>query len=49
MYKYKYITLREKPELENSAAEWFHDKWGIPKEAYIKCMEAYLNNETEYG
>lgn len=49
MYKYKYITLREKPELENSAAEWFHEKWGIPKEAYLKCMEAYLNNETEYG
>ncbi len=49
MSKYTYITLREKPELKNSAAEWFHSKWGVPKSAYLECMDAYLNNETEYG
>ncbi len=49
MKEYKYITLRQQPELKNKAAEWFHSKWGIPKEAYLECMEAYLNNETEYG
>lgn len=21
----------------------------VPQEAYLECMEAYLNNETEYG
>ena len=49
MEKLQYITLREKPELVNTAAEWFHSKWGVPKEAYLDCMDAYLNKETELG
>ena len=47
--RYQYITLRENPETKDMAAEWFHSKWGVPKEAYLECMEAYLNYETEYG
>ena len=47
--KYKYVTLRNTPELMNPAAEWFHSKWGVPTEAYLECMEAYLNCKTEYG
>ena len=47
--EYQYITLREKPELKDTAAEWFHSKWGVPKEAYLECMNAYLDKETEYG
>jgi len=35
----EFITLREKPTLKDAAAEWFHSKWGIPKEAYLECME----------
>lgn len=49
MKEYTYVTLRQKPELKEEAAAWFHDKWNVPKEAYLKCMEAYLNHETEYG
>ena len=49
MKNYTYISLREKPELKNCAAEWFHSKWGVPTEAYLECMEAYLNKKTEYG
>lgn len=49
MNDYAYITLRERPQLKDRAAEWFHFKWGVPQEAYLECMEAYLNNETEYG
>ena len=49
MRKYPYTTLREMPELKGQAAAWFHSKWGVPEEAYLKCMEAYLNHETEYG
>ena len=49
METYRYITLRERPDLEDAAAQWFHEKWGVPKEAYFECMEAYLNKETEYG
>ena len=45
----RYIQLREMPELKTSASEWFHSKWGVSQEAYLECMEAYLNEETEYG
>ena len=44
-----YITLRERPELKNDAARWFHQKWGVPTEAYLACMDDYLTKETEYG
>ena len=44
-----YINLRNRPELKESAADWFHDKWGVPKEAYLECMNAYLNGKTELG
>ena len=47
--KYAYISLRENPELKNATAEWFHRKWGVPMEAYLECMEAYLSQKTEYG
>ena len=45
----RYITLREMPELKDRAASWFHSKWSVPVEAYLECMEAYLNRETELG
>ena len=49
MESFDYITLRGRAELKNYAAEWFHSKWGVPTEAYLACMEAYLKKETEYG
>ncbi len=49
MSEYKYCTLRETPELMDTAAAWFHSKWGVPEEAYLECMAAYLNRETELG
>ena len=49
MNDYKYIKLIERPSLKNEAAEWFHSKWSVPKEAYLECMEAHLNGETDYG
>lgn len=49
MEKYTYITLRERPELKDVAAEWFHCKWGVPKKAYLDCIDEYLNQKTEYG
>ena len=45
----RYVKLREMPELKEPAAEWFHQKWGVPKEAYLECMNAYLDEKTEYG
>ena len=49
MEKITFIALRDNPALKNAAAEWFHSKWGVPKEAYLECMESYLKKETEYG
>ncbi len=45
----EYVTLRERPHLRLDAARWFHEKWGVPEEAYLECMDAYLQGETEYG
>ena len=44
-----YAALRERPGLADAAAKWFHEKWGVPKEAYLERMKAYLSGETEYG
>lgn len=46
---YQFITLRQRPELKEAAAAWFHDKWAVPEAAYLECMDAYLSGETEYG
>ena len=43
------ISLREQPQWKGRAAPWFHEKWGVPRQAYLGCMEAYLRGETEYG
>ena len=45
----QYLALRDNPELMAAAANWFHSKWGVPVEAYLACMEAYLHCETELG
>ena len=47
--EYTFMTLRDRPELMDRAAAWFHEKWRVPTEAYRECMTAYLNRETEYG
>ncbi len=49
MKDFDIITLRQRPELKDRAAEWFHGKWGVPPEAYLECMEDYLEKRTEYG
>ena len=46
---YRYITLREEPQMKDKAAQWFHSKWGVPEEAYLECMDAYLSGSTELG
>lgn len=34
------IKLREHSGLTRTAAEWFHEKWGIPLEAYLESIRA---------
>lgn len=49
MGDYQYITLAQLPSYKEKAAEWFSGKWRVPKEAYLECMDAYLNGETDLG
>ena len=49
MSEYSYFNLRERPELKEVAANWFHEKWGVPTEAYKECIDAYIDGTTEYG
>ena len=46
---FDYISLRQRPQLKNIAAEWFSSKWGLPVNAYLACMDEYLTGRTEYG
>ncbi len=45
----RFADLRECPEMNGKAAEWFHAKWGIPAETYLDCIDAYISGKTEYG
>lgn len=40
--EYQIIRLTDKPKLKEEAAKWFHEKWGIPLEAYLESMEECL-------
>lgn len=43
------IGLDCRPELREQAAQWFHEKWGVPIDAYLDCMESFLSGKTPYG
>ena len=49
MNDFGFFALREIPGYKDRAAEWFHEKWGVPAQAYLDCMEEYLSGATEYG
>jgi len=36
--KFEIIRLTDRPELQERAARWFHEKWGIPVETYAESM-----------
>ena len=40
--EYEIIRLTDKPELLPAAAQWFHEKWGIPRAAYLGSMQECL-------
>lgn len=41
--KYGIIRLTDKPEIKEQAAQWFHEKWGIPLEEYAESMDECLS------
>lgn len=40
---YQILRLTDRPELKETAAGWFHEKWGIPLEAYRESMDECLS------
>lgn len=42
MEKYRIINISERREMMKKAAEWFHEKWGIPADSYMESMEESL-------
>ncbi len=48
MSELRFVTLRQRPELMEPAAAWFHGKWRVPLGAYLECMAACLSGETAY-
>jgi len=46
MSEYIIVKITDKPEIKDNAANWFHKKWGVPREAYLESMEAALNGDT---
>lgn len=42
----KMIRLREHSELAKTAAEWFHQKWSIPLEAYTESINDCIANKN---
>ena len=43
--EFKIYTTRCFPVSIDSVAEWFHSKWGVPKEAYLESMNDAILGE----
>ena len=42
---YKIVRLIDRPELKEYAAQWFHEKWNIPHEAYLESMDECIRKQ----
>ena len=40
------IYLVQRPELKDAAAQWFHEKWGVPLAAYEESMDECLRQAS---
>ncbi len=39
------IRLIDKPEMKEQMANWFHEKWSVPLEAYLESMNDCLTGD----
>lgn len=46
MGDYKIIKIKDKPEFLYYASNWFHEKWGVPLEAYAESMRECINGQN---
>ncbi|MCI9046263.1 MAG: GNAT family N-acetyltransferase [Hungatella sp.] len=42
---YTIVRLTDRPDMAETAARWFHEKWGIPLKAYRDSMEECLTGK----
>lgn len=45
---FEIICFNERPEMKERMADWFCEKWGIPRAEYIKSMDESLCTEKAY-
>ena len=45
MSEYRIYRITEIQNKLSDVAEWFHSKWGVPKEAYLESMTDAINSE----
>ena len=43
---YPIIRLIDKPSYKDQMAAWFHEKWGVPLEAYAESMDECLEKKN---
>lgn len=43
---YEIVKITDRPQLKQQAAQWFHEKWNIPLEAYLESMEEALSGKS---
>ncbi len=43
MLTYEIYRLSDHPTEKERMARWFHEKWGIPLDAYLESMDACLH------
>jgi len=46
MNEYQIVKIKNRPELKDAAAEWFHSRWRIPVEAYRESIENSLKEDA---
>lgn len=46
MQQIEIINIRQRPSLIETAADWQHKKWNVPRRAYFESMKASLNVKT---
>ena len=44
--EYSIIALRDRQDLKERAANWFHSKWCVPVEAYLDSMSENDGNKA---
>ncbi len=43
---YQIVRLIDKPEIKEHMANWFHEKWSVPLEAYLESMDDCLTGKN---